>query len=170
MTREKEIENLLETTIKPEDLVIVSLGKMGRELFELRKKRKEPNDDFYCMGSMGCAIGVALGVAINTPKRVFLLIGDGACLMQLGSFVTLLATRPRNLFTIILNNDSHDSTGGQPTNFSQVRDWLQTFCTIIDVEKGAREDLGRPDIVPAQIVANFYAKVSATTDTQKDTN
>jgi len=169
MTREKEIESLLETTIKPDDLVVVSLGKMGRELFELRKKRKEPTNDFYCMGAMGCATGVALGVAINTTKRVFLLIGDGAALMQLGSFTTLLYTRPRNLFTIILNNDSHDSTGGQPTNFSQVRDWLQTFCTIIDVEKGAREDLGRPDIPPEQIVSNFHAKVLSPTNPQKDT-
>ena len=159
MTREEAIQDLLETTIKSEDLVVVSLGKMGRELFELRKQRKEPTDDFYCMGAMGCVIGVALGVAMNTDKKVFLLVGDGASLMQLGSFTTILENRPRNLFIIILNNDSHDSTGGQPTNFAQVRNWLQTFCSIIDVSKGARDDLGRPDITPEQIVSNFNAKV-----------
>lgn len=170
MTREQEIEKLLDTTIKPDDLVVVSLGKMGRELFELRKKRKEPTNDFYCMGAMGCATGVALGLALNTDKRVFLLIGDGATLMHLGSFATILSIKPRNLFIIILNNYSHDSTGGQMTNFLQARDWLQNFCTIIDVENGARADLGRPDISPEKIVSNFYAKVLHKTNTTKNPN
>lgn len=155
MTREQAIEDLLNTTIKKEDLVIASLGKLGRELFELRKKRGEPNNDFYCMGAMGCAIGVALGVALNTDKRVFLLLGDGAALMHLGSFTTILANAPRNLFTVILNNDSYESTGGQPTNFRFARDWLQQFTTIIDVSGESRKDLGRPDITPEQMVENF---------------
>jgi len=159
MTREQAIEDLLNNTIHKDDIVIASLGKLGRELFELRKKRNEPTDDFYCMGAMGCAIGVAVGVALNTDKRVFLLLGDGAALMHLGSFTTVLANHLRNLFIIILNNNSHDSTGGQPTNFEYAREWLQNHFAIIDVEAGSRPDLGRPDIPPPTIVANFHAKI-----------
>ena len=155
MDREQVIEDLLNTTIKKEDLVVCSLGKMGRELFELRKKRGEPNNDFYCMGAMGCTIGLALGVALHTKKRVFLLIGDGAALMKLGSFTTVLANAPRNMFILVLDNQSYESTGGQPNNFEYARDWVQNFAAIFDCEPGCRADLGRPDISPEQMVENF---------------
>ena len=157
MRREQEILNLL-NRISEEDLVITSNGKIGRELFEARKKRKEPNDDFIMAGSMGGAIGIGYGVALNTDKHVYVLTGDGALLMKLGSLATI-GEKLDNLHIVVFNNESYDSTGGQPTDFKEVKWFVKQYCQVIDVEKGAREDLGRPDITPEQIAKNFYEKV-----------
>jgi phosphonopyruvate decarboxylase len=157
MTREKALEDLLNEI--GNDIIISSTGKMSRELFELRKKRGEPTNDFYMMGSMGCAIGIGLGVALNTKKTVYVLTGDGALLMHLGSLATVAKLNLPNLKIIVINNGCHESTGGQLHNFEMVRDFVSKHCVIIDVEKGCRSDLGRPDITPKQMVDNFMSKI-----------
>jgi phosphonopyruvate decarboxylase len=162
MTREAAL-NLILDTLKPEDLVIACNGKLGRELFELRTKRGEPNDDFILLGAMGCALGVALGVAKNTNKKVVCLLGDGNFLMKMGSLATFMSLFPRNLFVYILNNNAHDSTGGQPTAFNDVRRFIPHMYNfrIVDIEPGARADLGRPTLTGPQITENFMKKVRA---------
>jgi phosphonopyruvate decarboxylase len=91
--------------------VIATTGKTGRELFMLNDRRQH----LYLVGSMGGAAGVGLGVALNTPRPVAVLDGDGAALMKLGTLATIGAHAPANLLHIILDNGVHDSTGGQPT-------------------------------------------------------
>lgn len=157
-SRERAISKLLDR-IPEESLVIASTGKIARELFELRVKRKEPTNDFYMMGSMGCAVPIGLGVALNTEKEVYVLTGDGALLMKLGSLATV--GEQKNLHIIVLNNECHDSTGGQPTNFEEVKHFVREKCQVLDVEPGSRKDLGRPTITPKQMVKKFYAKVQA---------
>lgn len=155
--RERALSNLLDEI--GDSLVVCGLGKLGRELFELREKRGEPNDDLITAGSMGCVVGVALGVAMNTKKKVYCLTGDGALLMKLGSLATVAKHHPKNLHIIVFDNGSHDSTGGQPTNFKYVKDFVSEHCRIIKIKRGARKNLGRPDISPEQIAKNFYDKV-----------
>jgi len=141
-------------------LVVCGLGKMGRELFELRQERGEPNDDFIAMGSMGCAVGIGLGIALSRPsKKVFVLTGDGALLMKLGSIATALRYKPENLEIIVIENDLHDSTGGQRNNFEYISDWVGTHCRVIKVKPGANENLGRPNITPKQMVERFRGKI-----------
>jgi hypothetical protein len=41
--------------------------------------------------------------------------GDGAALMRMGVFATLGAYGPANLTHVLLDNNAHDSTGGQAT-------------------------------------------------------
>ncbi len=139
-------------------LVIASNGQISRELFELRKKRGEPTDDFYCQGAMGCVLGIGLGVALNTKKQVYVLTGDGALLMKLGSLATIAKHNLDNLRIVVLNNNSHASTGGQPTAFQKARDWVSRYCEIIDIEGGVRPDLGRPNLSCEQIKTNFMKK------------
>lgn len=159
-TREATINDLLDK-IPKDALIIACNGKIGRELFELRKKRKEKNNDFIMVGSMGCALGIAMGAAMNTEKHVVCLLGDGNFLMKMGSLATALKYCDENLHIIILNNDKHDSTGGQPTAFFAVKDILPykvhdyQFLAVLDVLPGAREDLGRPTISPEEITKNF---------------
>lgn len=99
-------------SILPESCaVIASTGKCGRELFSLGDRPQ----NFYQVGSMGCASAIALGTAINVQRHVVALDGDGAALMKLGNFATIGAYRPKNLIHIILDNGVHDSTGGQAT-------------------------------------------------------
>lgn len=159
-SREKTINLILET-IAPDTLVIACNGKIGRELFELRTQRGEPHNDFILVGAMGCALPLAIGVARNTKKKVVCLVGDGNFLMKLGSFATFRDLLPRNLTVYLINNDCHDSTGGQPTAFSAIKGILpyNNNFRIVQVLPGAREDLGRPTISAPQIKDNFMKKV-----------
>lgn len=162
-SRENTIHNIL-TRIPKEALLVACNGKIGRELFEVRVRRGEPNDDFIMNGSMGCAFAIALGVALNTKKEVYCLLGDGNFLMKMGTVATYLSHIPLNLHIIILNNNSHDSTGGQFTDFSAIREYIPPQIVIVDVLPNVtRLDLGRPTISPIQIKKNFMAKVNEIT-------
>ncbi len=96
----------------PEDMAIIATtGKTGRELFTLADR----DQHLYLVGSMGCASGVGLGVALNCARKVLVLDGDGAALMKLGTLATIGSYAPSNLVHLILDNGVHDSTGGQAT-------------------------------------------------------
>ena len=113
--REAAIEKLL-NMVNPEDLLVATTGKTGRELYELRAKRGEPLNDFLTVGSMGHASSIALGAALARPdRRLICLDGDGAALMHLGALALIGAERPANFIHILLNNHCHESVGGQPT-------------------------------------------------------
>ena len=91
--------------------LIATTGKCGRELFTLADRAQH----LYLVGSMGGASGVGLGAALNCPKQVVVLDGDGAALMKLGALATIGAYAPPNLLHVVLDNGVHDSTGGQAT-------------------------------------------------------
>ena len=67
------------------------------------------------VGSMGHVSSYALGVAMNTDKRVWCIDGDGSILMHLGSMPYIANIRPQNFIHILLNNAMHESVGIQPT-------------------------------------------------------
>ena len=68
------------------------------------------------VGSMGCVVPFALGLALARPDLcVLALDGDGAALMRMGAFATAGAYAPPNLRHLLLDNAAHDSTGGQAT-------------------------------------------------------
>jgi len=65
---------------------------------------------------MGCASSLGLGIALARPdRRVIVLDGDGAVLMRMGAIPTVGYERPKNLLHVVLDNEVHDSTGGQGT-------------------------------------------------------
>jgi phosphonopyruvate decarboxylase len=167
-------------------LLIATTGKTGRELFELSDR---PNH-FYMVGSMGCASSLGLGVALYQPnKPVVVLDGDGAALMRLEAMVSVGHYHPPNLTHIILDNEVHDSTGGQQTLSSTVRFsevalacGYQSACTYSDaddlasaltkasynagphlihlkIKAGSPAHLGRPTLTPAEIAARFRQSV-----------
>ncbi len=71
--------------------------------------------NFYLWAAMGMASSVGLGLAIARPdRRVVVLDGDGAALMNLGGMVTVGARRPPNLLWVVLDNGVFQETGGQP--------------------------------------------------------
>jgi len=109
-TRAAALERLL--AMVPEQApIIATTGKSGRELFTLADRPQH----LYLVGSMGCASGVGLGVAMNSKRTVVVLDGDGAALMKLGTLATIGAMGPSNLLHVLLDNGVHDSTGGQGT-------------------------------------------------------
>jgi phosphonopyruvate decarboxylase len=92
--------------------VLASTGFCGRELYAIDDR---PNH-LYMVGSMGCVIPLALGLALSRPDlRVVAVDGDGAALMRMGAFATVGAYGPPNLQHLLLDNGVHDSTGGQAT-------------------------------------------------------
>lgn len=156
MTREKAINNILDN--HPEAIFISTTGKISRELYELRIKRDENADDFYMMGSMGHAPAIAIGIAMSTKKEVVILNGDGAFLMRMGSAVKTLLHN--NIHHYILNNNSYDSTGGQPTDFKEIVTFLDdTAIHCVTVEKGCRKNLSRIPIKPHEIIERVYEKI-----------
>lgn len=107
------------TDMLPKKAHIVSTtGMISRELYHLRKEEKACNmHDFMCVGSMGHASSIALGIALSRrDKMVVNLDGDGAMIMHLGSVAQIGYMKPNNLIHIVLNNGVHDSVGGQPTS------------------------------------------------------
>jgi len=101
------------------DVPIISAnGFISRDLYETCDKDK----NFYMIGSMGLASSIGLGVALKNPKvKVFIFDGDGNILMNLGSLTTIGSLQPKNLVHIIFDNNSHESTGGQPTHTNKIK-------------------------------------------------
>lgn len=113
----KEAIKLLSDHIK-DDPIVSANGFISRDLFEVSDKPS----NFYMIGSMGLASSIGLGIAIKNPKkRIFVFDGDGNILMNLGSLTTIGSIKPTNFVHIILDNKSHESTGGQPTNTQTIK-------------------------------------------------
>ncbi|MDB4943457.1 MAG: Phosphonopyruvate decarboxylase [Labilithrix sp.] len=98
--------------VDPRDIVIATTGFTGRELYACEDRKNQ----LYVVGSMGCASSIGLGLAWARPdRRIVVLDGDGAMLMRLGALATLAYEQPKNLLHILLDNEAHESTGGQST-------------------------------------------------------
>ena len=117
LLREDILKTILE--ISPENALFISTtGKTSREIFEIRENTGTPHDyDFYTVGSMGCASSIALGISHGEYlKPVFIIDGDGAALMQLGTFAALgKHAQEKDVTHILINNHVHESTGAQKT-------------------------------------------------------
>jgi len=115
LTRERALEILADVT--SDDPIVSTTGKISRELFEIRERRRESHArDFLTVGSMGHALMISLGIANeHLDKQVWCADGDGAALMHLGGLGIVGAQKPTNLKHVVLNNAAHDTVGGMPT-------------------------------------------------------
>jgi len=95
-----------------DELVVATTGKPSRELFATRDRPR----NFYMQGSMGHAISIGLGLALERPDRkVVVLDGDGAALMHLGALSSVGHYKPVNFVHVVLDNESYETTGDQDT-------------------------------------------------------
>ncbi len=109
------IENFLRL-IPKNSKIISTTGYTSRELMQIRKSKKQfKGKDFYMVGGMGHSSAVAAGYGINSKSQIICLDGDGSVLMHLGTLRTIGYLKNKNFKHIILNNNSHESVGGQPT-------------------------------------------------------
>lgn len=96
-------------------IVLATTGKSGRELYEVEDR----SNHLYMVGSMGCVSALGLGIALKSDKKVVCVDGDGALLMRMGALSTnayyAKNANKGNFCHIVLDNESHDSTGGQLT-------------------------------------------------------
>ena len=88
----------------------------------LRNKHRLQNSrDFYMVGGMGHTSSVALGYSLSSKKKIICIDGDGSFLMHLGSIKTAGTFANNNFKYILLNNNSHDSVGGQLTYANNIK-------------------------------------------------
>ncbi len=112
-TREEIIQSVVDKL--PSGIPIFSTtGMASRELYEIRKSKNTLPIDFYTVGGMGCASSIALGfIRASKMKQVVCIDGDGSVLMHLGSMLKI--SKQPGFIHIIINNNAHDSVGGQET-------------------------------------------------------
>jgi phosphonopyruvate decarboxylase len=122
-------------------------------------------------------------------RLVVCIDGDGSVIMHMGSLGVIGQSNSKNFLHILLNNGSHDSVGGQPTvghkvDFQSIAassgylnscftndiDTLKTEINRlkilsgpnfleVQVKKGARNDLGRPNLSPKENLVNFMRNI-----------
>jgi phosphonopyruvate decarboxylase len=170
--------------------IIATTGMTGRELFALGDR---PNQ-LYTVGSMGCASAIGLGLALGrrnpaAAPPTLVLDGDGAALMKLGNLATIGHERPQRFVHVVLNNGTHDSTGGQHTAAANVdfaavavacgyangtrvddADGLAAaiagaaggsgpYLVEVSIKPGTPEGIGRPTLTPREVIDRFRATV-----------
>ena len=113
----EEAMKLVVDHLGTDDVIVSTTGKLSRELFEYRQTRGHGHGhDFLTVGSMGHSSSIALGIALEQPRRrVFCFDGDGAFIMHTGALSVVASMQPENFFHVLFNNGAHESVGGQPT-------------------------------------------------------
>jgi phosphonopyruvate decarboxylase len=183
LTRSAALELILDT-LRGDEAIVATTGKTGRELFTIADR---PNH-IYVVGGMGTASAIGFGIAHAAPQQpVVVLDGDGAALMKMGNMATIGFYQPANLLQIVLDNEVHDSTGGQRTVSSTVRfaeiaaganyrhahvadrpddiraslralrDQPGPSLLHIKIRPGSPKELGRPTVKPHEVKERFMA-------------
>jgi phosphonopyruvate decarboxylase len=186
-SRRAALEAVVAHTPLASTVVLATTGYCGRELYALADR---PNQ-LYMVGSMGCVVPLALGLALARPDlTVVALDGDGAALMRLGALATVGAYGPPNLRHLLLDNGVHDSTGGQATvspsvSFAaiaaacgyaaaletdepaRIADWLQAppasgpGFARMLISAGTPHSLPRPSMSPVDVKLRFLQHCEA---------
>ena len=102
---------ILAECIAEETLVVTSLGNASYVWSNVCDRP----ENFYLEDAMGLALPLALGLAVAQPeRRVVAVEGDGGLMMHLGALITVGSVAPRNLTVLLVNNNIHAASGGQP--------------------------------------------------------
>ena len=98
--------------------IISSVGFNSREIFQMRLEKKIKNGrDFLMVGAMGHTAMVSLAVSKFTKENTICVDGDGSFIMHLGALSLLSNHKRRNFKYLLIDNESHESIGGQPIRF-----------------------------------------------------
>jgi len=178
----RETLSIISKCVGQDTAILATTGKTGRELFEVSDNSRH----LYMVGSMGCISSLALGLAMSQPRRKVVAIdGDGSLIMRMGSMATNAYYQPSNLLHILLDNNTHDSTGGQATvshnidfadqatavgytrtkqlhNLRELEQALKDWNSYsgltflhLKIAKGSTKNLGRPTIKPHEVRARL---------------
>lgn len=187
----EEVINQIITYLKGDEIVICTTGKGGREFYEQNLAAgKKISKYFLSTGAMGHAGHIALGVKLGANEKVIVLDGDGALLMHMGSLPSIAHYAKDNFIHVLINNGSHESVGGQPTegffanccgiakasgyknilcitDNNELQQWLgngllsaETQFVEIRTNNKSRADLGRPAGKPADWKNDFIISLN----------
>lgn len=189
LLREEVIGKIL-GQLKGNEIVVCTTGKIGREFYEQnRLAGNKCSEYFLSVGAMGHANHIALAINKYSGGKLIMLDGDGALLMQLGALPTLAHHATNHFVHVVINNGSHESVGGQPTealfadlcgiasacgyastvmidNEEKLREWLDKGLSSqglqfveIRTSKQSRNDLGRPGGTPGEWKKDLMAAI-----------
>ncbi len=107
--------------MKPEDVLRLIAAERGPAVVVPTMTTASAWRDFApddlsvsCVGFMGGASSIGLGIALARPdRRVLVLDGDGSLLMQLGTLATIAGAAPRNLVHFLFKNGVYHTSGAQ---------------------------------------------------------
>lgn len=191
LLREEIIEHIVSAS--GGDVIVSTTGKASRELFEIRERLGQAHEsDFLTVGSMGHSSSIALALAQQKPdRRIWIIDGDGACLMHMGAMAVLGASSPANVIHVVINNGAHETVGGMPTvakniDLTKIAEGCgyESVCSVSDADAldvalnrartnsglsfievksaiGARENLGRPTTTAMENKENFMRYLSS---------
>lgn len=95
----------------PNISILTTTGHTSRELMSFGEKNPQ---NFYMLGSMGCLVPFAYGVAKSCPDHKFIVLdGDGSFLMRPQGSIVCNDMNVNNILHIIFRNGTHLSTGNQ---------------------------------------------------------
>jgi len=131
--------------------------------------RKIAPDDLSvgCVGFMGGASAMGLGLALGAPdRRVIVFDGDGSLLMQLGSLATIAGAAPRNFTHLLFKNGVYHTSGSQETPGGQGVDFAAmakaagyratcTISTLDDLKKRLPSLLSDDGPIMAQLMTGL---------------
>ncbi len=78
--------------------------------------RLRPSDGNFALKTLGSGSSVGLGLAMSLPHRkIVVLDGDGAVLMNVNGLITVGVLQPKNLIHIVFDNKIYEASGCVPT-------------------------------------------------------
>ena len=115
------------------ELVILSLGASVDEWFNAAPHMREAS---LFQQQLGCVTPQAFGLAVGLPhRRIVSLDTDGGMLFNLGILATLANEQPKNLLTVVWDNECYQSIGGPPTHTASGRVDIAKIAQGAGVEK-----------------------------------
>jgi phosphonopyruvate decarboxylase len=185
--RNNALRRIIEHSPEKQTILIATTGFSGRELFSVDDRENQ----LYMVGSMGCASSLGLGIALARPDlNIIIIDGDGAGLMRMGNFATIGSYAGNNLIHILLDNEVHDSTGGQATvagniNFAKVAEASGYSVSLsgneielidelfaleghygpvfahLKIRSGTIDDLPRPNVTPNEVLSRLMQHIDS---------
>ncbi len=184
--REKVLRTLCSMR-SPDSVLLATTGVTGRELYQI----EDHPGNLYMVGSMGCISSVGLGLSRQRPDLETIAIdGDGALLMRMGSLATNAAYGAGRFLHLLLDNNAHESTGGQLSlshnvDFARVaaacgyeralhvtscekladavREWRESPALTfvhMKIQSASMDPLSRPDKRPDELVRRLMTSIA----------
>jgi thiamine pyrophosphate-dependent acetolactate synthase large subunit-like protein len=108
-----------------------------------------PSDGNFHLKTLGSGSALGLGTAMALPHRkIVVLDGDGAVIMNVNGLVTVGRVRPKNLIHIVFDNKIYESSGSIPTASAY-------NLSIADFGRAA----GIPSVKEAKTIEEFIGAV-----------
>lgn len=187
LDRNTVLRHIINHASVDDSILIATTGFTGRELFSINDRVNH----IYMVGSMGCASSFGLGLALARPDlKIIVIDGDGAGLMRMGNFATIGTYASNNFIHILLDNEVHDSTGGQSTvskniNFAMIAKACGYSITLsgnkmelidelfslnknegptfghLKICSGTIENLPRPNVKPNEVLRRMMRHINS---------